>query len=194
MAIGDPYVTLAELKEYVGINATTDLKDEVLQWALGSATQEINNCCEREFNKSDDALPRTFRASHRWYLDVDDFYTVDGLTVNGVAYNPDHYDLLPANGFRNGVPGWPFNSLEVVGGGYTFSQSSVVTVVAHWGWAQVPDPIRQACFMMAAKNYKLADAPTGVAGFGEFGVVRVREMPDITNKLRPYKRTVVNVG
>jgi hypothetical protein len=42
--------------------------------------------------------------------------------------------------------------------------------------------------MLAEETFKLKDAPFGVAGFGDFGVVRVRENPAVARLLAPYKR------
>jgi hypothetical protein len=37
--------------------------------------------------------------------------------------------------------------------------------------------------------FKRADSPLGVAGFGEFGVVRVTQLdPDVKALLEPYRR------
>jgi hypothetical protein len=190
MALGDTYATLAELKTHVGIPVDEDMKDEVLQWALDSASREIENCCERQFNKTTTASQRTYRLSCD-SVEVDDFWTTDGLVIDGNAYAADDYDLWPLNGTVNGVPGWPYG--EIVSYGRHLPDDRV-TVTAQWGWDAVPAPVKQACLMLAAKNYKLADSPLGVAGFGEFGVVRVRDMPDIDRKLKKYKRIVVHVG
>jgi hypothetical protein len=40
----------------------------------------------------------------------------------------------------------------------------------------------------------LKDAPFGVAGFGEFGAVRVRNNPRAMALLQPYRRLPVLVG
>lgn len=190
MALGDSYATLAELKTHVGIPADEDMKDEVLQWALDSASREIETCCERQFNKTTTATQRTFRLSCG-SVEVDDFWTTDGLIIDGNAYSADDYDLWPLNGVVNGVPGWPYG--EIVSYGRWLPECRV-TVTAQWGWADVPAPIKQACLMLAGRNYKLADSPLGVAGMDEFGSVRVRDNPDIAKKLKPYKRIAVHVG
>ena len=72
MALGDPYVSLAELKDYVGIPSTELGKDSVLQFALDSATREIEDYCERQFNKELSATQRVFVPDDQCQIEVDD--------------------------------------------------------------------------------------------------------------------------
>lgn len=199
MALGDPYATLTELKSYVGIAVGETLKDEQLGWALDSASREIEDHCERQFNKETSVSQRIFRMNSALDVEVDDFHTTSGLVIEtgispaGSWSTLADYQLCPLNGIVNGVPGWPYTEIESAYGTW-FPCFGFVRVTAQWGWPSVPDPVHQACLLLAAKNYKLADAPMGVAGFGEFGVVRVKDIPEIACKLRRYKRIGVHVG
>jgi hypothetical protein len=68
---------------------------------------------------------------------------------------------------------------------------SVVTlqVTARWGWSSVPIEVYEACLLKAAALYKRRDSVQGVAGFGDFGVVRIgRSDPDVIDLLGPYRR------
>jgi hypothetical protein len=52
----------------------------------------------------------------------------------------------------------------------------------------VPAQVKQACRLQVARVMKRQESPLGVAGFGEFGVVRVSRLdPDIDAMLQPYK-------
>ena len=64
-------------------------------------------------------------------------------------------------------------------------------VTARWGWPAIPAPVKQAAFLVSAEQWKLKDAPFGVAGFGEFGAIRVRLNPMVTTLLGPYRRPVI---
>lgn len=49
--------------------------------------------------------------------------------------------------------------------------------------------VRLACLMHAARLYKRKNSPEGVAGFGEFGTVRVSRFdPDVEDLLSPFFR------
>jgi hypothetical protein len=64
-----------------------------------------------------------------------------------------------------------------------------VTVTGVFGWPAVPAAVKQACRLQVARVFKRADSPLGVAGFGEFGVVRVTQLdPDVKALLEPYRR------
>jgi hypothetical protein len=61
-----------------------------------------------------------------------------------------------------------------------------VEVTGVFGWPAVPAPVVQATMLVASELFRLRDAPFGVAGFGEFGAVRVRENPKVAALLDPY--------
>lgn len=202
MAIGDPYVELDELKSYLKITDTED--DTELSAALSAASRGITDFCKRQFNKETVATARTYRVIRTGLAMVDDFHTTTGLVIatgdEGVfdtTWTASDYELEPLNGVRNGEPGWPYwkiRALESSALSFTVSSRATIRVTAQWGWAEVPDPVHQACLMLAAELFKMKDAPFGVAGFGEFGMVRVRENPVVKAKLIPYRRNAVLVA
>lgn len=202
MALGDDYATLEELKLFVNESRATN--DSMLTNALRAASRGIEHVCGRQFNKVEvvDASPRVYRADSP-VLEVDDFWTVDGLIVAtdeaddgsfGTTWSAADYEPLPLNGVVNGQPGWPF--YEILGSGsrswphgYRHVEGRArVRVTAAWGWAAVPSPVKQACLIVAAELFKTKDAPFGIAGNDTNGVVRVRENPMAMSKLAPYVR------
>ena len=54
--------------------------------------------------------------------------------------------------------------------------------------------VRRASLMLAIDFFKLKDAPFGVAGFGDYGPMRVMENPTVAGMLRRYIRSRVKVG
>jgi hypothetical protein len=211
MALGDPYATLAELKDYLKIPVDKTSLDEALGDALASATAEIERHTNRQFNKTTSATARVFEPTSWRGADVDDFWTVSGLVVEtdsgGVGtfdttWTSADYELLPFNGIVNGQPGWPFNELRSVGGLFfpkygkqPFRRKAVLRVTAQWGWDAVPAPVHQSCLIMAAETFRIKDAPFGVAGSDQFGtVLRVRDNKMACTKLHRYVRNPVLVG
>lgn len=210
MALGDTYATLDELKSYLNLSGQTGLDDQMMD-ALQSATKEINRTCHRQFNKTSVATARVFEAVDWHHCYVDDFWTTSGfvlatdLTGDGTfetTWATGDYELFPLNALVDGEP-WPYDELRRSGAHYfplkyaydLRGTRARVQVTAQWGWPDVPAPIKQACLGVAAENFQLKDAPLGVAGFGEFGVVRVRGWSiTLEKKLKKYTKDQVLCG
>lgn len=199
--IGDPYATAEELKTRIEISTTN--YDGQIDDALATASREVESYCSRQFNRADVATARVYAAEACSRVDVDDFYTVDGLTVSvgvdGVTYPTawatSYWLPRPLGGVVNGVPGWPYYQLAAASGlAFTVNGRPTVQVTARWGWQAVPAPVKQATLILAGELLKLKDAPFGVAGFGEFGAVRVRDNPRARSLLAPYRRYAVLVA
>ena len=203
MALGDTYATLDDLKDYLRIGDSVD--DARLNDALETASRGVEKVCRRHFNRADQVSPRVFTADGCGGVEVDDFYTTDGLLVcstdiEGVLGDPwlaTDYTLEPLNGVVDGEDGWPYNRL-FMGGLRQFDRGSRrrggIQVTARWGWASVPAPIKQATLIVAAETFKLSDAPFGVAGFADWGMIRVRDNPMALSKIGPYRRDAALVA
>lgn len=209
MALGDPYVQLAEFKSYLvgSANANLTSQDENLREALLTASREIDSICARQFNRTDTATAREYEPDGCNWSYVDDFHTTTGLVVKldtggdgtfATTLTAAQYELSPANGIVDGMTGWPFYRIRLLDGLYfpTVSRGRTRTlqVTAQWGWPEVPAPVRAACKIMAAETWKLKDAPFGVLGLDDFGIVRVRQNKLAVSKLAPYSKTRLMIG
>jgi hypothetical protein len=65
-----------------------------------------------------------------------------------------------------------------------------VQITGVFGWPSVPQSIREAALILAEENYKLKDAPFGVAGSEDVGFIRIRDNHPAQKKLNPYRRNV----
>ena len=63
-----------------------------------------------------------------------------------------------------------------------------------FGWPKVPRNVREAARLLAADHFKRKDAPFGVAGFSEYGPVRISQNSMVGNLLHRYVKTQVKVG
>ncbi|GGR52044.1 hypothetical protein [Streptomyces roseolus] len=209
MALGDPYVQLAEFKSYMVGQANANLtgQDDNFREALLSASREIDSICARQFNRTETATAREYEPDGCDWSYVDDFHTTTGLVVKidssgtgtyATTLTASDYELSPANGIVDGMTGWPFYRIRLLGGlrfpATSNGRSRTLQVTAQWGWAEVPAPVRAACRIMAAETWKLKDAPFGVLGLDEFGVVRVRQNKLAVSKLAPYSKTRLLIG
>jgi len=202
MALGDPYASLADLKARLNIPAADTDHDAELEDKLKGASREVEAFCGRQFNNAGSASPRLYYPESPWLVEVDDFHTTTSLTVKtGVdgsfdtTWSAADYELEPLNGIVEGQTGWPYWQIKAVGGRtFPCGRRATVEITAVWGWAAVPDPIKDATLIIASESFKLREAPFGVAGFGEFGVVRITTNQVAMRKLAPYVKDAVKVG
>lgn len=200
------YATVDELKLRIGASATD--KDAQIGEALATASREIDKWTRRQFHKTTTASSRVFRPDpddYGVYITVDDFHTTTDLVI-AVDYGDDgtfettwsasDYELRPLNGIVDGETGWPYCEIAAVGARRfpTCSRRAAVQVTAQWGWSAVPPGVKEAALIVAADLFKLGDAPFGVAGYGDYGPVRIRENPVATRLLMPYRRDPILVG
>lgn len=204
VALGGPYVTLAQLKAWLGISDSNTAQDGNLSSRILSASADISSWCHRQFGRSEVATERTFRVG-RTGVDVHDFWTAEGLavvpylgTTAGSAWDVSALALEPRDGIVNETPGWPYRRISTSYGDHPlnmafFYSASTVKVTAKWGWENVPENVVTACLMLASSDAKAKDAPFGVAGFGDYAI-RVRSNPMVEEKLRDYVINPVKVA
>jgi hypothetical protein len=207
MALGDVYVTVPELKARLGIQDDND--DTRLLSAVKAASRGIDKVTNRQFNDAGSATSRVFQPDTADRAEVDDFSTTTGLIIQtdtaldqtfSQTWTSRDYELRPLNGIVDGEPGWPYWHLSAIGTqwfpiprGWPAPRATL-RVTARWGWAAVPDAIKEACQICAEEIFKLRDAPFGVAGFADYGAVRVRQNPIACSMISPYRRTPVLVA
>lgn len=206
MALADPYVELIRLKDYLKIKSDKVEQDENLTDAIASASSEIEKHCNRQFNKSDTATARVYEPVDETTVFVDDFWTKDELVVEidtagdgsySTVVPASDYELYPPNNVVDGQIGWPFYEIQLVNGYFPICgrRKNVVRVTAKWGWAAVPEAVRQAAVIIAAETYQLKDAPFGTAGMDQFGnIYHVRDNRIAAGKLARYCRRRIPAG
>lgn len=198
------YCSLEELKSRMGIAATDTADDLEISLALDAASRWIDQHCARYFWRG--TATRTYSPSGLYCLPVDDLVSVTSVKTDpasdgsfATTWSAADYQLLPVNPAALGED-WPFTSLDAVGAqSFPFSafrgaRRDLVQVVGVFGWPSVPTAVKQAALLLSAEFVKLKDAPFGVAGFGEFGAVRVRANPQVASLLAPYRKHPVMVA
>lgn len=206
MALGDPYVELARLKDYLKFKPEKIEQDENIQDAINSASGEIEKHCNRQFQRTETATSRVFAPASRTRCPVDDFWSTTGLVVeidtNGdgtfsTVVPSSDYELYPTNGVVDGQVGWPYYEINLVNGFFPIEhrRKNIVRVTAKWGWQTVPEAVRQACVIIAAETFQLKDAPFGTAGMDQFGnIYHVRDNRIAAGKLARYCRRRIPAG
>jgi len=184
------YATLEELQDRTTDNAA---KVDVLQGALDAATGAVDSYCGRNFDLSATATARVFKVTRTDRCRVDDIGSLTDLVIKtgrpgsfGTTLTVDtHYWLEPLNSITLGRP-YEYVWTESL---FTAAPYATVQVTAKWGWPAVPDEVSQATLLLAQRLYTRKDSPTGVAGFGDYGVVRVTASDaDVARLLDPYAK------
>lgn len=189
------YVTLADLKVFLGIADTAD--DVTLQRSLDASEEQVNAFTGRRFSADESAVVRYYDALDRAVVAIDPLSTTTDLVVQ-VDQDGDgtFEDTLTINtDFRldpyNAVAlGWPYTSLAALTGTTFPKGSRRIKVTGRWGWPAVPASIKQATLIQASRLWKRKESPFGVAGSPEFGnELRLLAAldPDVQALLRPYK-------
>ena len=192
------------MKSRLGIADTND--DTPLTNALAAASLAIEGYCGRQFNDAGSASARVYYPDTLTLIEVDDFSTTAGLIVaqdfsNAGTYTTiltsANYQLEPLNGVVDGTPGWPYYRIRIIQTWNPLWYTSIgdprtsIQITAQWGWSAVPAPVSEACLMLAEETFKMKDAPYGVAGFSQYGAVRVRDNPKIEALLMRYVRAPI---
>ena len=190
----------------MSISDNTD--NDLLEDLIESASRSIDRMANRRFYLDVTASARLYRAYSDIFVYVDDIGTTSNLSValdingNGtytktLTLNQDYIlDPLTAASL-----GRPFTQLTMVSNTETWpifpglTQNGLrpgVQVTARWGWPSVPDDINMACLILTADLYKRKDAPGGILGLGDLGVVRMSPIGrDVTAMVRAYKKEVI---
>jgi hypothetical protein len=203
MAITNGYATLTQIKNYLSISDSTD--NDLLEDLIESASRSIDRIANRRFYADAAATARKYRAYSDVFVYVDDISTTTSLVVavdengNGtysktLTLDTDFImDPLTASAL-----GRPFTQLTMVSNTEQWpifpglTQNGLrpgVQVTAKWGWPSVPDDVTVACLMLTADLYKRKDAPGGVLGLGDLGVIRMSPVGrDVAQIVRVYKK------
>lgn len=189
---GDLYTTVDEMKARFGITDPVD--DYGIRHAIRAASRAVDDDTGRRFYADVNVSQRQFRTNTNvaYGMDgelvlVDDIASLTGLIVEiGTGsswqtvtdYIPEPLTALawglPVTGLRRTLSYW--------------LPSRQVRVTARWGWPAVPPPIREATELLAARSFKRKDAPFGVAGFADFGAIRISgDDPDVERLLGNYR-------
>lgn len=196
------YCTLDQLKTRVGEALTETRHDFRFIGAIADITTEIDDHCERSFRRFNTATARTYPPVNAHQLDTADFWTSTDLTLktddddDGVfetTWAAADYELIRASD----RPGWPYFRVRAVGSRVFPTRTrrrNVAELTAKWGWETLPTPVNDSALIMGEESFRLADSPFGVGGYGQFGIVRVRDNPFVARKLGPYLRYPVKVA
>lgn len=195
MAITNGYCTLQEVKAALRLSDSID--DTLIENSIESASRRIDGYCGRFFYKTAATAVPLF-ANNSYRLMTSDISSTTGLIVklddNGdgtfettLTLNTD-YIVEPTD---YAILGRPIRTITMIGG-YTFPLFYIpsecgVQVTAQWGWNAVPDDVREACVLLAIRQFARYNAALGVMAFADMAITVRAVDPDVRDLLQPYK-------
>jgi hypothetical protein len=171
MAWSPTYATAEDLGEWLPeADPVADAAELAL--AIEAASRAVDRSANRQFGLVAAPEARQYTAefdrhAHRWIIEIDDVQTLTGLTVeldndaDGVTEaTVTAYQLTPVNASSNGRP---FTRIEILPGAPVKPNGSRfgVKVTARWGWSSVPEPIKLATMIQAARLLARRESSTG---------------------------------
>jgi len=143
--------------------------DALVSQKISVASRRIEDDCGRRFWQDDVLNDRYYDITHKSKVVVDDISTTTGLVIsigNGTSFTTlpaTSYRLKPMNAIADGESpyiiervNYPSNYCQPYWGiGMTMK------VTAKFGWLEVPDPISEACLLLATRLYRRKDSPEG---------------------------------
>jgi hypothetical protein len=203
------YVGLEEMNDRLGITDAADSSS--MQTAIAASAGWINEYCGRHFNRVTET--RTYQPDNIWQLDVDDIVPGTTITLNvdqdgdGIyeqawTLNTDYMLKLGRMSYNvnaSGIPR-PYRQVQVLQTGkwfpftWPYTHLDRVQIATTWGWTFVPWQVAEANRILAADLFRMKDAPFGVAGVSDIGVVRIQTNPWLVENLRPFVNGRRKVG
>jgi uncharacterized phiE125 gp8 family phage protein len=189
------YLTVAEMKTRLDLTGTAH--DAVLDSMITAASRQIDAYTGRAFFTT--TGDRYLTAIWPDYL----ILPYDAVVVTAVATDGDgdrvyetswastDYDLEPDDAPARGEP---YVAIRVSPSSTRLFPVRIargVKITGTWGYAtSVPSPVVEACALLVARLFKRRDAPFGLAGAPEIGVLQAipRLDPDVRQLLDPYRR------
>lgn len=196
------YATIAQLKSELRIPGADTQDDTELTFAVEAASRAIDHATNRQFGSVTPVEARIYSARWdktwcRWVIDVDDVHSTTSLTILVDDDDDQVFDvaitdfrMAPVNEDNKSRP-WTQIVVGSDSANVPTKAKDTVQVTALWGWAAVPETIKAATILQAARFFYRREAPFGVAGSPSVGSeIRLLSQvdPDVAVMVRPYRR------
>lgn len=187
------YITVAELKDSMGIEITTH--DTFIGRVCESASRAIDRYCRRRFWVNPLSETRYFTAESPDVLRLRDLVQLSALKTDTLGvrsftetWSSTDYLLAPYNAALDGEP---YDTIERDrNSSYRFpTLARGVQVTGKFGWPAVPADVVSAAEILARRYFDRKGAALGVVSVGTDGVsIRIgRGDSDVTDLLEPFR-------
>ena len=184
------YTTVDDFTVYIRDQGVTDTT--LISAALDTAEEMVNDFCQQSFYVASTAATRSYTPP-RAGLDVLRIHactTVTAVTEWGSTLASTVYQTEPANQVSWSGMTVPITQLRRYATTWAYDNGVPrITVTGTWGWAATPKSVVEATKIIAKDVLQQRNNNSGVAGFGEYGAIRVRMNPIAIDLLQPYRRS-----
>lgn len=191
MPLFPDYATTDEVELMLGIPGNDDGDRYLIDRSVTAASRMVDAYTRRQFGQEETASTRYYPI-HGCTVAVDDF-AVAPVAVSverGTTTTP----LTPVTDYRQqsrNAPAhsrpWTYVELEA----HHSAVGAYLVLEARFGWAAVPETVKQATQIQALRLFKRKDAAFGIAGSPDMGSelrLLSRLDPDVEALLRPLRR------
>ncbi len=189
MAVGEPYLTRALLKDVLLIPQENTTEDALIDRSLLGAARSL----ERRsgwptFWKTENPELRTVNVIGKVVPVRGPLYSHLKVLLRWGIASVDGFEVSGNSGARlldeeNLEEGRPIEAITVPSG--TAFSNGQLTITAQWGWPEVPDDVVVANQFQAHRFYNRRKSPEGVAGSAEWGITRIPPLdPDVLGILK----------
>jgi hypothetical protein len=196
MAVTAGYCTVAQLREHFG-DEGNNLTAALLERAINATSRAIDTYTGRRFWQDAAVQSKVYRCDDGYEAEVDDISTTTGLIVASdttgdgsyaTTWASSDYQLETLNADTESAAHAWWRIVAVGNNLFPIhARRTTLRVTAKFGWSEIPPAVEEACILRAANLFKRKEATFGVAGFGEFGVVRIgRNDPDVVALLGDF--------
>jgi hypothetical protein len=214
------YISMEELKSSLNDVSGQSKDDYEYQRACITSTTLIHDLCGQHFMQVIE--PRTYSYDSIYELFIDpivpgsitefaldyegngDYNTIwtegqDFQTLRySEQYNPRNLGEARPHDFvrvlLNGVDAGVTPGGEMLPFVWAYTPNNRVKITGTWGWAEIPQNVTHAALLLAVDLFKMKDAPWGIAGMGELGMVKTQANPEVMELLAKYREPRNLVG
>jgi hypothetical protein len=203
VAIVNGYATRGQLREWLGLDPEAESEhDGLIDSTVNAVSRFTDAFCHRHFYKVEET--RLYRSDHPQVLRLGTFGDIaelaelrtddDGDGTAETVWDESEFQTHPLR--RTAGPEQrPIEAIHAVGRRFPSPRwgQGLIEVEAEWGWPEVPEAVHRATLIQGARIFKRKEAPEGIIGLNQFGVLRVagRPDPDYVALLLPYRLVVV---
>jgi len=211
MTLVNAYCALNDVATRVGIDDFED--DQTLEAAITSACRAMDLAYGQFWYDSGTATARVYRPSSNYYALVDPFSTTVGLIIKTdddddgtfeTTWTASDYELDLFGGQMANIMSAPYDRINAVGSRlfppfaavYPYRRRTL-QVTAQWGWAAVPQSVKESAKILAVDLWKRKDVAFGIqTGTVEFGGLRIGRdvMAQVQSLMQPFNRVDRTIG